>query len=63
MWVGPRLLEDEPTFKTAHNNHQFCACVVSPDDGQVMSETCRVIEHQLSVSESEVCIKLVVLIT
>jgi hypothetical protein len=47
----------------AHNSHQTCVRVVSPEDGQVMPETCRDFEPQKSVSESEVCIKLVVLIT
>jgi hypothetical protein len=52
MWVG----------LTAHNIHQFCVRVVPAEDGQVMPEECRDIEHQQSVSENEVCIKLVVLL-
>jgi hypothetical protein len=39
-----------------HTSHQFCIRVVLPKDGQVIPETCRDIEHQSSVSESEVCI-------
>jgi hypothetical protein len=35
---------------------------VPPEDGQVMPEICRDIEHQSSDSESEVCVKLVVLL-
>jgi hypothetical protein len=46
-----------------HTSHQSCICVVPPEDGQVMFKTCRDFEPQYSVSESEVCIKLVVLIT
>jgi hypothetical protein len=49
--------------RTAHNIHHFYVRVVPPEDGQIMPETYRDIEHQLSVSESEVCIKLVVFIT
>jgi hypothetical protein len=37
---------DQPTSTTAHNSHQFCVRVVSPEDEQVMPETCRDIEHQ-----------------
>jgi hypothetical protein len=48
--------------RRSHHSHQFCARVVPPEDGQVMPETCRDGEHQLSVNESEVCIKLVVLL-
>jgi hypothetical protein len=39
---------------SAHNSRQSCVCVVPPEDGQVMPETCRDIEPQC-VSESEVC--------
>jgi hypothetical protein len=38
-----------------HTSHQSCIRVASPNDGQVMPETCR-------DSESEVCIKLVYLL-
>jgi hypothetical protein len=48
MWVGLKMWEDslprslvQPTSTTAHNNHQTCVRVVSPEDGQVMPETCR----------------------
>jgi hypothetical protein len=37
---------DQPTSTTARNSHQLCVRVVPPEDGQVMSETCRNIEHQ-----------------
>jgi hypothetical protein len=37
MWVGLRI---------AHNSNQFCVRLVPPEDGQVMPETCREIEHQ-----------------
>jgi hypothetical protein len=37
---------DQPTSTTAHNNHQPCVCVVPPEDGQVMPETCRESEPQ-----------------
>jgi hypothetical protein len=36
----------QPTFTTAHNSHQSCVCVVSPDDGQAIPETCRDFEPQ-----------------
>jgi hypothetical protein len=32
---------DQPTSTRAHNNHHTCVRVVSPEDGQVMRETCR----------------------
>jgi hypothetical protein len=35
---------NQPTSTTAHNSHQFCVRVVSPEDGQVMPETCRELE-------------------
>jgi hypothetical protein len=50
---------DQLTSTTAHNSHQSCIRVVSPDDGQIMHETCRDFEPQWSDSESEVFIKLV----
>jgi hypothetical protein len=31
---------------SAHNSHQSCICVVSPDDGKVMPKTCRDFEPQ-----------------
>jgi hypothetical protein len=34
-------LRDQPTSTTAHNSHQTCVRVVSPEDGQVMHKTCR----------------------
>jgi hypothetical protein len=37
---------DQPTSTTAHNSHQFVVRVVPTEDGQVMSEICRDIEHQ-----------------
>jgi hypothetical protein len=57
------LAWDQPTSKTTHNNHQICFCVVPPEDGQVIHETCWDSEPQQSVSESKACIKLVVYIT
>jgi hypothetical protein len=63
MGVGLGRGAVQPTSTTAHNSHQICVRVVSPEDGQVMPETCRDFEPQQSVSESEVCIKLVVFIT
>jgi hypothetical protein len=30
----------------AHNTHQNCICVVSPEDGQVMPETCQGFEPE-----------------
>jgi hypothetical protein len=36
---------DQPTSTTVHNSYQFCVCVVPPEDGQVMPETCRDTEH------------------
>jgi hypothetical protein len=53
---------DQPTSTAAHNSHQFCVRVMRPEDGQVMPETCRYNERQIQCSESEVCIRLVVLI-
>jgi hypothetical protein len=41
-----RRIGDQPTSTTAHNSHQFCVRVVPPEDGQVMPETYRDIEHQ-----------------
>jgi hypothetical protein len=32
---------DQPTSTTARNSHQTCVCVVSPEIGQVIPETCR----------------------
>jgi hypothetical protein len=46
MWVGLRIWEDQPTSTNAHNSHQSCIRVVSPDDGQVMPETCREFEPE-----------------
>jgi hypothetical protein len=37
---------DQPTTTTAHNSHQPSVCVVPPEDGQVMPETCRDCEPQ-----------------
>jgi hypothetical protein len=61
MWVG-LISTDQTTPTTAHNIHQFCVRVVLPEDEQVMPETCRDIDHQRRVCESDVCIKLVVLL-
>jgi hypothetical protein len=36
--------QDQHTSTTAYNNHQICVRVVLPEDGQVMSETCRYLE-------------------
>jgi hypothetical protein len=36
-----RTLRDQPTSTTANNNYQTCVRAVSPEDGQVMPETCR----------------------
>jgi hypothetical protein len=50
----------------AHHQEKLHECsirVASPDDGQVMPETCRDFEPQQNDSKSEVCIKLVVFIT
>jgi hypothetical protein len=43
IWVGLGVWEGwvQPTTTTAHNSHQTCVPVVSPEDGQVMPETCR----------------------
>jgi hypothetical protein len=49
MWGGLRVWEacslptasHQTTSTTAHNSHQICVCVVPPEDGQVMPETCR----------------------
>jgi hypothetical protein len=38
--------QDQPTSTTAHNSHQSCIRVVSPDDGQLMPKTCRDFERQ-----------------
>jgi hypothetical protein len=70
MWVGLRIWKDsslpiswdQTTSTTELNSHHCCVRVVPPEDGQVMPETYRDTEHQWSVSESEVCIKLVVLL-
>jgi hypothetical protein len=53
--VGRRSLptsRDQPTSTTAHNIHQTCIRVVSPEDGQVMPDTFRDFEPKQSVSES-----------
>jgi hypothetical protein len=39
---------------SVHNSHQFCARVAPPEDGQVMPETWRDIEHQKSVVKRSV---------
>jgi hypothetical protein len=31
----------QPTTTIAHNHHQTSVCVVPPEDGQVMPETCQ----------------------
>jgi hypothetical protein len=37
---------EQPASTTAHNTHQNCVCIVTPEDGQVMPETCRGFEHE-----------------
>jgi hypothetical protein len=37
---------EQSTSTTARNSHQSCVCVVPPEDGQVMPETCRDFEPQ-----------------
>jgi hypothetical protein len=36
-----RRFGNQTTSIVAHNSHQTCVRVVSPEDGQVISETCR----------------------
>jgi hypothetical protein len=37
--------QDQPTSTAAHNSHQTGVRVVSPEDGQVIPETCRDFER------------------
>jgi hypothetical protein len=46
---------------SAHNSHQTCVCVVPPEDGQKCPKHVETVN--LNKVKSEVCIKLVLLIT
>jgi hypothetical protein len=61
QWHNMYLHDMNLLSVSAHNSHQPCVCVVPPEDGQVMPETCR--DVNLNKVKSEVCIKLVLLIT
>jgi hypothetical protein len=44
--VGWSQDEGRRQSTAAHNSHRPCVCVVPPEDGQVMPETCRDCEPQ-----------------
>jgi hypothetical protein len=46
LYLEPFHILSQPTSTTARNSHKFCLRVVPPEDGQVMPEACRDIEHQ-----------------
>jgi hypothetical protein len=50
------LVHKEPTSITAHNTHQNCVCVLPPDDGQVMPETCRGFKTRIKVKVKVKCV-------
>jgi hypothetical protein len=56
LYPGICLTTEEKAWKNLSTHN------MPPEDGQIMPKTCRDIEHQKSVSESEVCIKVVVLL-
>jgi hypothetical protein len=58
MLLHPSLpsSREQPTSITAHNTHQNCVCVVPPEDGQVMPETCRGFKTRIKVKVTLKCV-------